>query len=211
VVHETLLEAGAAAAATPVRGRRRAGRGPPSRCWSTPTCSPCCPSTWFAPRLIAGLAGRAGGRRAEELRRVAHQLAGSFGLYGFKWASDQCRWIEKNFADVDAARLDDIAGRCTRTCTVHRGHGRRLPGGHRFPHEGEAMLAKKLILLVDDDQSVLSYLTTKLSKLYDVVSTATRARRRTWRRRERPDVILCDIDMPGMSGGEVAAQLEKTR
>jgi PAS domain S-box-containing protein len=61
--------------------------------------------------LIRGLAGRLAAGEREELRRTTHQLAGSFGLYGFKWASDQCRWIEKNFADVDAVRLDDIAGR----------------------------------------------------------------------------------------------------
>jgi CheY-like chemotaxis protein len=71
------------------------------------------------------------------------------------------------------------------------------------------MLAKKLILLVDDDQSVLDYLTTKLSKLYDVVSTSNPREAANLAAAKRPDVILCDIDMPGMGGGEVAAQLEK--
>jgi HPt (histidine-containing phosphotransfer) domain-containing protein len=61
--------------------------------------------------LIGGLATRLAAGERDELRRVAHQLAGSFGLYGFRWASDQCRWIEKNFAELDAAGLDAVADR----------------------------------------------------------------------------------------------------
>jgi CheY-like chemotaxis protein len=71
------------------------------------------------------------------------------------------------------------------------------------------MTEKKRILLVDDDPTVLSYLTTKLSKLYDVVSTGDPRKAVAVARRELPDVILCDIDMPEMSGGEVAAALSE--
>jgi putative two-component system response regulator len=67
---------------------------------------------------------------------------------------------------------------------------------------------KKRILLVDDDPTVVSYLTTKLSKLYEVVSTSDPRKAAGLARRELPDVILCDIDMPGMGGGEVAAAME---
>jgi CheY-like chemotaxis protein len=66
---------------------------------------------------------------------------------------------------------------------------------------------KKRILLIDDDATVLGYLTTKLSKLYDVASTGDPRKAVALARRELPDVILCDIDMPGMNGGEVAAAL----
>lgn len=69
------------------------------------------------------------------------------------------------------------------------------------------MTEKKRILLVDDDPSVVTYLTTKLSKLYEVVATADPRKAVPLARRELPDVILCDIDMPGMNGGEVAAAL----
>jgi signal transduction histidine kinase/DNA-binding response OmpR family regulator len=44
-----------------------------------------------------------------ELRRLAHQLAGSLGLYGFHWASDQCRWIERHHADVGEPELEAIS------------------------------------------------------------------------------------------------------
>lgn len=59
--------------------------------------------------LVSGMAATLAAGRREELRRVAHQLAGSLALYGFRWASEQCRWIEKNFAEVDAARLAEVA------------------------------------------------------------------------------------------------------
>lgn len=58
-------------------------------------------------KLLATLPGLAGNREA--LRQLAHQLAGSFGVYGFTWAADQCHWLEKNAAAVDAARVASLA------------------------------------------------------------------------------------------------------
>jgi CheY-like chemotaxis protein len=67
---------------------------------------------------------------------------------------------------------------------------------------------KKKVLLVDDDHAVLAFLTAKLTKRYDVVSTVDARKALALARSELPDVILCDIDMPDMSGGDVAAALE---
>jgi CheY-like chemotaxis protein len=69
------------------------------------------------------------------------------------------------------------------------------------------MSGKKKLLLVDDDEAVVTYLVAKLSKLYDVVSTTEPRKAVALARAELPEVILCDIDMPGMSGGDVAAAL----
>jgi CheY-like chemotaxis protein len=69
------------------------------------------------------------------------------------------------------------------------------------------MTGKKKILLIDDDDAVISYLVVKLAPLYDVVSTADPRRAVAMARQEQPDVVLCDIDMPNMSGGDVAAAL----
>ena len=66
---------------------------------------------------------------------------------------------------------------------------------------------KKCILLIDDDETVLAYLVPKLSKLYEVVSTSDPRKAAALARTQLPDVILCDIDMPGMSGGDVANEL----
>ncbi|HSW13063.1 MAG TPA: PAS domain S-box protein, partial [Solimonas sp.] len=60
--------------------------------------------------LIADMARAMSAGDRGEVRRISHQLAGSFGLYGFHWASEQSRWIEKNFSEVDDAELDRMAG-----------------------------------------------------------------------------------------------------
>lgn len=69
------------------------------------------------------------------------------------------------------------------------------------------MNGKRKVLLVDDDEAVVAHLVIKLSRLYEVVSTVDPRQAVALARRELPDVILCDIDMPGMSGGDVAAAL----
>ena len=69
------------------------------------------------------------------------------------------------------------------------------------------MAQRKRILLVDDDEAVVALLVQKLARTYDVVSTVDPRKVLAIAKREMPDVILCDIDMPDMSGGEVAAAL----
>lgn len=59
--------------------------------------------------LVEQMAAAIAAGECDELRRIAHQLAGSFGLYGFAWASEQARWIEKNAAAADAATLSELA------------------------------------------------------------------------------------------------------
>jgi CheY-like chemotaxis protein len=76
------------------------------------------------------------------------------------------------------------------------------------------MLNRKKILLVDDDPAVTDYLRLKLSKLYTVEVTNKPTDVLSLAVQERPDLILCDIDMPGMDGGDVARALstnERTR
>jgi CheY-like chemotaxis protein len=41
----------------------------------------------------------------EKFRRLAHKLAGSFALYGFKWAGAQCRALQDAAAQGEAADL----------------------------------------------------------------------------------------------------------
>ncbi|MBX3589098.1 MAG: response regulator [Ramlibacter sp.] len=69
------------------------------------------------------------------------------------------------------------------------------------------MNRKKKILLVDDDEAVVSYLVVKLAKYYDLISTTRPQEAVAMAAREQPDLILCDIDMPEMSGGDVAVAL----
>jgi len=61
-------------------------------------------------QLIAGLSAAMHADNRAEVRRIAHQLAGSFALYGFLWASEQSRWIEHNFSAIEPLKLTQLAG-----------------------------------------------------------------------------------------------------
>ncbi|HXJ08938.1 MAG TPA: response regulator [Burkholderiales bacterium] len=63
------------------------------------------------------------------------------------------------------------------------------------------------ILVVDDDEAVLDYLQAKLGHRYDLVSTNAPENVLELARRHRPALILCDVDMPAMDGGDVSAAL----
>jgi CheY-like chemotaxis protein len=67
-------------------------------------------------------------------------------------------------------------------------------------------MIKRKLLVVDDD-AALEYLRAKLSGRYDMVFTMSSGEVLQLTKRERPDLILCDIDMPGMDGGDVSAAL----
>jgi putative two-component system response regulator len=54
---------------------------------------------------------------------------------------------------------------------------------------------------------VLEYLRAKLGARYELVCINTSEKVLNLARGERPDLILCDIDMPGMDGGDVSAAL----
>ncbi|HVZ43888.1 MAG TPA: response regulator [Ramlibacter sp.] len=69
-------------------------------------------------------------------------------------------------------------------------------------------VARKKILIVDDDPAVLALLVTKIGSRYYVVTSSDSSKALEMARHELPDAILCDIDMPGLTGGDVAAQLK---
>jgi CheY-like chemotaxis protein len=76
------------------------------------------------------------------------------------------------------------------------------------------MTKRGTILLVDDDQAVTDYLQLKLSKDYEVLVTNKPTAVLEMARQVQPDLVLCDIDMPGMDGGDVCRALssdEQTR
>jgi putative two-component system response regulator len=68
-------------------------------------------------------------------------------------------------------------------------------------------MTRRKLLVVDDDEAVLDYLRAKLGSRYELFFTNDSAEVVGLARHEHPDLILCDIDMPGMDGGDVSAAL----
>jgi CheY-like chemotaxis protein len=66
---------------------------------------------------------------------------------------------------------------------------------------------KKRILVVDDDAAVLAFWRAKLAARYEVLTTSSPDSVLATARRERPQLILCDVDMPGVDGGDISSAL----
>ena len=69
------------------------------------------------------------------------------------------------------------------------------------------MSARKKLLLVDDDEAVIEYLTVKLGGEFDLMSAGSPEQVLPLAREAKPDLVLCDIDLPGMDGGDISAAL----
>jgi CheY-like chemotaxis protein len=68
-------------------------------------------------------------------------------------------------------------------------------------------MTKRKILLVDDDEAVLDFLQAKLGARYDLVSTNAPQNVIRLAREHAPQLILCDVDMPEMDGGDLSSAL----
>jgi hemerythrin len=66
---------------------------------------------------------------------------------------------------------------------------------------------KAKILAIDDDPAVTEYLEAKLGVRYQVVSTNEPEHAAALAEAEHPDLIICDVDMPGMDGFEVCRKI----
>jgi DNA-binding response OmpR family regulator len=65
------------------------------------------------------------------------------------------------------------------------------------------------ILVVDDDPEIVTMLSLRLGKRgYEVKTASDGAKALELAKRERPDLILLDVMMPGKSGWEVARALK---
>ena len=71
-------------------------------------------------------------------------------------------------------------------------------------------MAKASILVVDDDPEIVAMLSTRLHKRGYKVSTANDGNAALeLAKREKPDLVLLDVMMPGKSGWEVARALKQ--
>jgi CheY-like chemotaxis protein len=68
---------------------------------------------------------------------------------------------------------------------------------------------RKKVLLVDDSLLILRMASTFLATEYDVITAPSGEIAREKALREKPDLIVMDLNMPGDSGVEVARALRK--
>jgi putative two-component system response regulator len=66
---------------------------------------------------------------------------------------------------------------------------------------------KKRIFVVDDDVAVLAFWQAKLAARYEVLTTSSPESVLAMARREKPHLILCDVDMPDVDGGDISSAL----
>ncbi|HEY3073780.1 MAG TPA: response regulator [Burkholderiales bacterium] len=66
---------------------------------------------------------------------------------------------------------------------------------------------KRKILIVDDDEAVLDFLQAKIGARYDLVATNAPENVLKLAREHQPQLILCDVDMPEMDGGDLSSAL----
>jgi len=69
------------------------------------------------------------------------------------------------------------------------------------------MGARRKLLLVDDDEAVIEYLSAKLGGEFELVASGSAEQALALALEARPDLVLCDIDLPGMDGGDISAAL----
>jgi len=66
---------------------------------------------------------------------------------------------------------------------------------------------RRKLLVIDDDPVVTQTLSLKLLARYEVVVLHEPTEALATVRRERPDLVVCDVEMPGMTGPAVARTL----
>lgn len=69
--------------------------------------------------------------------------------------------------------------------------------------------AKPCVLVIDDDEAVAWAIAARLGQDFHVVGLGDPTQAVAAASQEQPGVILCDIDMPGMQGDDVAFALSQ--
>ena len=140
------------------------------------------------------------------LREAAHKLAGLGGVLGFPTVSEQASVLEHALAEP----VTDYTIVRTAASRMGEGFSRDLAGNApswaqdagRAPHAAR-------ILLVEDDQEQRRVAASGLrSAGYRVVTAESGPEAMETARLEQPDLILLDVDLPGLDGMAVCRQIK---
>ena len=158
--------------------------------------------------LLDNLERGAGGAQLP-LRESAHKLAGLGGMLGFPSVSEHASALEQALltdpADLAATRaaLQRMASGFTRDLS-----------GTAPSWAGDAVHADRAarILVVEDDQEQRRIAASGLRAAgYSVVTAETGTEAVEAAKAERPDLILLDVDLPGLDGMAVCRQIKLDR
>lgn len=79
------------------------------------------------------------------------------------------------------------------------------------PNGAAVAAVRGKVLVVDDDPSALELARRRLQAVgYEVHTRQTSLGTSQWISEERPDLVLLDVRMPALSGGELAAMIRKS-
>ena len=67
---------------------------------------------------------------------------------------------------------------------------------------------KQKLLIVDDEQGIVDTMKSYFSAEYEIL-TACNGQEAIWKAQEQPDLILLDINMPGMDGLSVCRSIRE--
>src|SRR4051794_36812223 len=80
----------------------------------------------------------------------------------------------------------------------------RTPNRRRKPHEGACMTAQFTILCIEDEEDLRTDIAEELvAAKYDVLQASNGQEAIAILQHRRPDLVLCDITMPGLGGYDV--------
>lgn len=78
-----------------------------------------------------------------------------------------------------------------------------------YERDGDKEMEKKKILAVDDNSISLAAIEQELKKIYEIIPVNSGSRALQYLRRERPDLILLDIQMAQKDGIETLKEIRE--
>jgi len=157
--------------------------------------------------------GRIEPEKLAELRMLSHQMAGAAGTFGFETVGVAARAVENDVRDINSRGAGvlkkSLLVLIDALCTVDDGQADHLKiapaPGDKAP---ESALSRPKLLMAEDDPIVVELLKNLLQHEMDIIFTSDGCGVFDLVKREKPDLILLDDDLPGLTGIEVIEKLQ---
>jgi len=164
-----------------------------------------------------------------ELNRLAHKLAGSAGTYGFEDLGNAARRLEVKtdaairepndiaiisalsilLEEIDNIQLADPAAEAPAQSDVNRPEEQTGPRIEVVEPVATQPSSRSKILVVDDDPMIVALVENLLNASADVISLSEAAGIFQVIESHKPDLILLDDDLAGMTGVSIVEQMQE--